>query len=162
MPERAQNAPRSSNLALAKKFTQQDRDKFQIETFEYIARYFENSLSELSARNPGIDTTFRRIDANRFSAIIYREGDSVARATIFLGDERSFANGIAYSANDTGGSNSFNELLTAQADDEGMFFKSMGMSHLVRYEERDKKLTMEGAAEMYWAMLVAPLQPQRL
>jgi hypothetical protein len=37
----------------------------------------------------------------------------------------------------------------------------MGMSHLMRYEDRDKKLTMEGAAELYWSMLIAPLQPRR-
>jgi hypothetical protein len=154
-------APRSSNLSLAKKFTQQDHDRFQLETFEYISRYFENSLSELGARNAGIDTTYRQIDANRFSAIIYRDGEPIARATIFLGTDQSFANGLAYSANDSGGSNSFNELLTVQSDDESIFFKPMGMNHLMRYEDRDKKLTMEGAAELYWSMLIAPLQPRR-
>lgn len=45
--------PRSSNLRVAKTFTQLDKDRFQIDTFEYIARYFENSLNELQARNPG-------------------------------------------------------------------------------------------------------------
>lgn len=152
--------PRSSNLGLAHKFTQQDRDKFQLETFEYIARYFENSLSELEIRNSGIQATFRRIDANRFSSIIYRDGEPVARATIFLGADRSFANGIGYSASEGGGTNSFNELLTAESDDENMYFRLMGMSHLIPYESRDKKLTMEGAAELYWSMLVAPLQPR--
>jgi hypothetical protein len=154
-------APRSSNLSLAKKFTQQDRDRFEVGTFEYIARYFENSLSELASRNAGIETTFRPVDANRFSAIVYRDGEPVARATIFLGTGNSYPEGIAYSANDIGGSNSFNELLTVQSDDESLYFKSMGMSHLMRHEDRDKKLTMEGAAELYWSMLVAPLQPRR-
>jgi hypothetical protein len=158
-PNNSLPAPRSSNLSLAKKFTQQDRDQFQMAAFDYIARYFENSLSEIQGRNRGIDTTFRRIDAQRFSAIIYRDGESVARATVFLGDDRSFTRGIAYSANDTG-SNSYNELLMAESDDEEIYFKPMGMSHLLRYENRDKKLTMEGAAELYWSMLIAPLQPR--
>lgn len=153
--------PRSSNLGLARKFTQQDRDRFELETFNYLSRYFENSLNELQSRNPGIETTFRQIDANRFSAIVYRDGEPVARATIFLGGERSYINGIAYSANDSGSSNSYNELLTVQSDDESIFFKPQGMSHLTRFEDRDKKLTMEGAAELYWSMLIAPLQPRR-
>jgi hypothetical protein len=154
-------SPRSSNLALAREFTQQDRDKFQLDTFEYIAKYFESSLSELKNRNPGIDTTFRRIDANRFSAIIYRDGDPVARAAVFLGADRSFADGIAYSSNESMGLNSYNELLTVQSDEETIYFRPTGMSHIVRYEDRDKKLTMEGAAELYWSMLIAPLQPRR-
>lgn len=157
----AQAGPRSSNLALAKNFTQQDRDSFQIEAFEYMARYFESSLIELSNRNPGVDTTFRRIDANRFSSIVYKDGEPVARATIFIGADRSFVNGIAYSQGDIGGTNSYNELLTAESDDETVYFKLMGMSHLIPYESRDKKLTMEGAAELYWSMLISPLQARR-
>lgn len=160
-PKNIAGSPRSSNLALARKFTQQDRDRFQLDTFEYIARYFESSLSELKNRNPGIDTTFRRIDANRFSSIIYKDGEPVARAAVFLGADRSFADGIAYSSNESMGLNSFNELLTVQSDDDTIYFRPTGMSHLVRYEDRDKKLTMEGAAELYWSMLIAPLQSRR-
>lgn len=157
----AASSPRSSNLALARQFTQQDRDSFQLEAFDYIARFFESSLGELSVRNPGVQTTYRRIDANRFSAIIYKDGESVARATIFLGTDRAFADGIAYSSNDMGGLNSYNELLTVKSDDQGMYFRPIGMSHLLRYEDQDKKLTMEGAAELYWSMLISPLQPRR-
>jgi len=57
--------PRSSNLRLSKTFTQLDKDQFQFETFEYIARYFENSLAELQARNAGYQGVFRRVDGNR-------------------------------------------------------------------------------------------------
>lgn len=162
-PNRATNppAPRSSNLALSREFTQQDKDEFQLQTFEYMSKYFENSLDELRSRHAGIDATFRQIDANRFSAIIYRNGEPVARASIFLGADRNFVDGIAYSSSDTGGSTSFNELLTVACDDEQIYFKTIGMSHLIPYEHRDRKLTMEGAAELYWSMLIAPLQPRR-
>lgn len=74
--------PRSSNLRVAKTFTQLDKDRFQIDTFEYIARYFENSLKELQARNPGYEGVFRRIDANRFVAAIYKDGEDAAKATV--------------------------------------------------------------------------------
>ena len=159
-PADASPFPRSSKLAITRKFTQQDKDRFKLEAFEYMGKYFENSLAELARRNEGIDVTFRRIDANRFSGIIYRSGESVTRATVYLGEDRSFADGIAYSSNETTGSNSFNELLTVTADDEKIYFKTMGMSHLLSYEDRERKLTMEGAAELYWSMLIAPLQPR--
>src|SRR4051812_48541204 len=37
--------PRSSNMRLAKSFSQRDKDGFQIDTFEFIAKFFENSLA---------------------------------------------------------------------------------------------------------------------
>jgi hypothetical protein len=42
-----------------------------------------------------------------------------------------------------------------------MYFKLMGMSHLLPHEKRERKLTMEGAADVYWSMLISPLQPRR-
>lgn len=149
-------APRSSNLRMTKQFTERDKDAFKLETFEYIAQFFENSLGELQTRNPGIEATFRRIDANRFSAVVYRNGKSVARCTVFIGD-RSFVSGIAYTASETTEGNSFNECLTTQADDQMLFLRSMGMAHF--YGRSDKeKLSQEGAAELYWGMLIEPLQ----
>jgi len=146
---------RSSNLRIAQQFSERDKDAFKLETFDYIARFFEGSLEELGARNSGIEGTFRRIDANRFSAVIYREGKAIARCTIFVGGGH-FANGIAYSATETSDSNSFNENLTVQADDQMLYLKSMGMSHY--RGSQNEKLSQEGAAELYWGMLIEPLQ----
>lgn len=61
------NVARSSNLRLKKTFNDQERDEFLESTYEYIARYFKNSLEELKARNPDICTKFKRVDATRFS-----------------------------------------------------------------------------------------------
>ncbi|MCP3392343.1 hypothetical protein NLM27_26700 [Bradyrhizobium sp. CCGB12] len=69
------SSPRSSNLRLAKDFTDRDRDQFKHESFEYIAKFFENSLQELERRNLGIETDFRRIDANRFTAAVYKAAE---------------------------------------------------------------------------------------
>ena len=154
----APSAPvaRSSNLRLAKQFTERDKDEFRLETFDFIARFFENSLRELAERNPGVDGNFRRIDANRFTAKIYKGGQSVAACTIFMGGH--FLGGIAYSANDHGNGNSFNENLTVEADDQSLFLRSMGMSF--RQRSTAEKLTQEGAAELYWTMFIEPLQRQ--
>ena len=147
-------APRSSNLRLAKTFTQRDKDKFQLETFEFIALYFENSLAELSTRNPGFEGTFRRVDANRFFATIYREGKDVARATIYVGGDTF--RGINYVQGETTQSSSMNDSLRVEADDQALYLLSMGLAG--RGLERDTKLSQEGAAEFYWGILIGPLQ----
>jgi hypothetical protein len=59
--EAASTGPRSSNLRLAKAFTERDKDKFRFEAFEFMAKFFDNSLNELSQRNPGIEGSFRRL-----------------------------------------------------------------------------------------------------
>ena len=150
-------APRSSNLGLAKSFSERDRDRFKVESFEYIARFFETSLGELEARNPGIEGSFRRIDANRFTASIYRAGQVVARCTIFIGSSM-LGNGIAFAHGETSSSNSLNESLTVTADEQSMFLHSMGMASVARQRGDDAKLSQEGAAELYWGLLIAPLQ----
>lgn len=148
-------APRSSNLRLTKEFTERDKDAFKLESFEYMARFFENSLTELQQRNADIQGAFRRIDANRFGAVIYRNGKSIARCTVSMGG-RSFFDGIAYSASDVSDSNSFNECLTVHADDQMLYMQGMGMHNLGSREQA--KLSQEGASEFYWAMLIEPLQ----
>lgn len=147
-------APRSSNLRLAQTFTERDRDQFKAETFEFMARFFEGSLQELEARNSGIEGTFRRVDANRFTAAIYRGGKAVARCTVFMGGGH-FTSGIAYTATETSDSNSYNENLSVESDDQMLYLQSMGMSFR---RGGDVKLSQEGAAELYWAMLIEPLQ----
>ncbi|MEA2822989.1 MAG: hypothetical protein QOJ86_4993 [Bradyrhizobium sp.] len=145
-------SPRSSNLRVAKQFNERDKDLFKVESFEFIAKYFENSLAELQERNPGIETAFRRIDANRFSAVVYKNGKSVSRCTIFIGD-RFLSDGIAYSSSETTESNSYNECITVEADDQALFLRGR-----MATRSDNSKLSQEGAAEFYWSMLIAPLQ----
>lgn len=149
--------PRSSNLRLAKQFGERDKDVFKVESFEFMAKFVENSLTELSQRNPGIETNYRRIDANRFSAVVYKGGKAVSRCTVFMGDRNVFG-GIAYVSNETTSSNAYNECLTVDADDQAMFLHGMGMP----MQRGDvSKLSQEGAAEYYWSMLIAPLQDRQ-
>lgn len=152
-PAIAVSGPRSSNLRLAKEFTQRDRDRFRSETYEYIARYFQNSLAELEARNPGYEGAFERVDARRFFATIYRHGKDVARATVYVGDGM-FAGGINYAHGHTADSGSFNESLSIQSDDQALYLTSLGMSSF----GEGGKLSQEGAAESLWSLMIAPLQ----
>jgi hypothetical protein len=73
--------PRSSNLRVRKEFTDLDRDRFLHQSFESIAKFFENSMQELVARSPGLDQTFRRIDVNRFTSSIYQNGQKICRGS---------------------------------------------------------------------------------
>jgi hypothetical protein len=138
-PPLSTRRPRSSALALARTFTEQNKDAFKLETFEYISRYFESSAAELTARNPGIEATFRRIDANRFSIIIYRDGQSIARCSIFMG-ERPYSSGIAYSSSDMS-TNGYNEALNVEADDQSLYLISMGMAAMGGHRGGSGKLT---------------------
>lgn len=149
------STPRSSNLRLAKSFTQRDKDQFQSETFDFIARFFENSLLELAQRNPGVEGVFRRVDANRFFATIYSNGKDVARCTIFMGGG-VFGHGINYVQGHASDSNALNESMSVEADDQTMYLRPTGMAHLGG--ERDPKLSQEGGAEYFWDILIRPLQ----
>ncbi len=150
---------RSSNLRLAKSFTQRDKDRFKNEAFEYMARFFDNSLKELAHRNAGIEGDFRRVDANRFFATVYKDGKDVAKATVYMGGDSGFGNGINYVSGHTTGNNSLNEMLTVDADDQAIFLTSMGMMHM--RGDAKQKLSEEGASELYWATFIRPLQERR-
>lgn len=147
------DAPRSSNLAIAKNFTERDRDAFLHEAFEYIAKFFENSLSELAARNSNLEGNFRRVDANRFFATLYNGGKAVERCTIYMGG--MFGKGIQLVQGETLDSSSANEMINVDADDQACFLKTMGLGI---QGGRDAKLSLEGAAEHLWAIFIRPLQ----
>jgi hypothetical protein len=143
---------RSSNLRVTKRFTDQDKDHFLQEAFEFMARYFENSLAELAKRNSGITGQFRRIDANRFTAVAYRDGKAAARCAIRLGHPTGMLSGITYSHNDSADNGSYNESLSVDHDDQTLYLKVLGMN--VRGQQKEGKLSLEGAAEIYWELFM--------
>jgi hypothetical protein len=146
--------PRSSNLRLKKSFTEADRDRFLDDTFEFMARFFENSLAELEKRNPGIETDFKRIDAHQFTAVAYRDGNARARCRIYRG---GMIGGIAYSANDRGFGDSYDESISVETDEQSLYLRALGMS-MHGSDGREARWTMEGAAEYYWSMFIESLQ----
>jgi len=124
-----------------------------------MARHFENSLEELTNRNPGVEGRFKRIDAHSFTAVIYRNGKEESRCAIRHGGSHGFGNGITYSADTRGMGNSFNEQLTVDADEQSLFLKPGGMRRwMTGRQNQPQHLTFDGAAEYYWEMLMEPLQ----
>ena len=154
--EQEVSTPRSSNLRVKKKFSDQEIDEFLEASFEYIARYFEASLSELQTRNTNITAKFKRIDANCFTASIYDNGERASECTIWSGGGQSFIGGIAYYGGITSSRNQYNESLSVENDGYSLHLKPMGMSH---YGMNDKnRLSQEGAAELFWSLLIDRLQ----
>ncbi|MCK9418651.1 MAG: toll/interleukin-1 receptor domain-containing protein [Nitrospirae bacterium] len=147
---------RSSNLRVKKKYADIEKDRFLNDAFEYIAKYFEGSLSELRSRNNDVESDFRRIDANHFVAAVYMNGSETSRCKIWLADRRSFPGGIAYSVGNSPGDSSYNESISVDDDGYILFLKPLGMAFRGRVE--NEKMGFEGAAEYLWGMFIEPLQ----
>lgn len=147
--------PRSSNLRIKKQFTERDRDKFRDETFRYIASFFEASLVELESRNELIETDFKQIDANTFTATIYENGESKAECAICLSGGFG-GNSIVYSADKSSRGNSFNNMLTIV--DDGTVLGLTASASFGLGSSNQGQLTQQGAAEAFWTFLIAPLQ----
>ncbi|CAO3414332.1 toll/interleukin-1 receptor domain-containing protein [Azospirillum doebereinerae] len=150
--------PRSSNLRIRQEFTDRDRHVFMEQAFEFMANFFENSLEELGQRNPGIETSFRRIDANHVSAAIFRSGKRMSACRIWLGGIGGrFGGDILFAYNDTGSDNSWNESVSVDADSQSLYLRPTGMASYMG-ANHDSRLTAEGAAELFWGMLIQSLQ----
>ncbi|MEW8410581.1 MAG: toll/interleukin-1 receptor domain-containing protein [Candidatus Thiodiazotropha sp.] len=151
----AQLGPRSSNLGIKKEFTDRERHAYLNEAFEYLARYFENSLQEVQTRNSEVETDFKRIDANRFEARAFVRGQEQSRCGIWLGS-LSRADGLYFSFDGVGNGNSYNESMSVGDDGSTLFLSPMGMAHFGR--NGDKELTDEGAAEYFWSLFIERLR----
>lgn len=154
----AKQHPRSSNLRVQQEFSDFDKDRFRTEAFEYIARYFENSLAELSNRNAGIRHDFKMIDAKAFEANLYdQRGRRRATCGIWMNDGRSGFGEIAYSTSGVGNRNSHNESFSVIDNGTLLGLRPIGMLSALS-GRRDIFLTDEGAAEVLWANFIEPMQ----
>jgi hypothetical protein len=142
-------------LGIKKQFTDLDKDRFRHEGFEYIAKFFENSLEELVRRNPGLEQRFRRIDANRFTATAYRNGEKVCTGSASLGGSTMGSESIEYSMTDEPRHGGMNEAVLVKADDQMIYFEALGMQSFGNSKD---KLTLQGAAELFWEIFIRPLQ----
>jgi hypothetical protein len=140
---------------LKREFTEKERDDFLDASFEYIANYFEESLRELQERNPGIESGYKRVDRNHFTASVYSGGKKRSSCRIGISSMLGRTQGIAYSSSDTAGDSSFNEMLSVHDDGFTLGLSTMG---IWSRGERDSMQTQQGAAEMLWSELIEPLQ----
>jgi hypothetical protein len=156
LPSSTAAAPRVGKLTVKKKFTQQERDDYLDDAFEVIATFFKDTLAGLEAQSPGFSGKFKRVTANHFTAVIYRDGEKAAHCGIRLGGGGVFNNQIVFSENPDS-TNSMNEGVSLADDGEQMFLKSSGTSSIVRAQQKDR-LTPHDAAELFWGVLTWRLQ----
>jgi len=147
---------RSSNLRIKRKFDDHERDEFLEDSYEYMARYFEGSLQELSLRNPQIKTRFKRLSETSFAAFIYDSGERIAECSVYYGEGAFGSPGIAYSHSSDVQRNSFNESLSVVDNGYTLQLKPLGMQ--IFDNRREEALSRQGAAEYYWGMFIRPLQ----
>ena len=149
--------PRSSNLRVRKQFTEFDKDRFRQESFDFIANYFANSMRELVDRNPdaGLAERFQRVDAHRFTAAVYQNGEKVCKGSASVSDGLMGRDAIQYQTDDNPRSNVMNEAVYVKADDQTMYLEPLGMS---TYSQQKEKLTQQGAAEFLWNLFIRTLQ----
>lgn len=140
--------PRSGNLSLPKTFSDLDKDRASREGFEYVARYFENSLFELKQRNPGIEVEFQSVDSSAFTCAIYLHGTRTGQCGVWRGDRLHGVGSVCFS-HDGMVRNSYNESLSLADNGQSLGFRTMmefsGNSH-------NTLLTNEGMAEHLWDM----------
>jgi len=117
--------------------------------------FSDSLLDELKVRNKEVETDFRRVNANRFTATIYSKGKEASRCNIWLGDRSSISSGIMYSSGSYN-NNSYNESLNVEDDGYTMYLKALGMQF--RRQDREEKMTFEGGSEYYWSMFIGYLQ----
>lgn len=150
------SAPRSSNLRVRKEFSDAEAVRFLDDAFEFIFRFFENTVTELQKRNPAIEGRVKRSDHERFAVELFQNGSRASAATIFM--SRSFGDPmIAYSSELSDRGTSINGGFRAEHDDQIQFLRPW-MFMFARGSDEDAKLSFHGAAELLWEQVVGPLQ----
>jgi len=152
---RESHVERSSNLRIKRRFTDEEKDSFLSESYQYIRSFFEASLKELESRNNGVSIRYEESDSRTFTGIIYVSGEEKESCTIHLPDNNSAFSGITYTHGKA--ARGINESLSIEDDGYLMQLKpTMNFGTGVRRVEGF--LTQQGAAEFYWEMLISRLQ----
>ncbi len=146
---------RSSNLRATRRFTDHEKDQFLLTAFEYMARFFENSIEELQKRNPQVQGKFRTVDANRFTANVYQNGRMVNECCIRLEGRGQTGFGIVYGPEAY--QNTMNASLGVIDDGYSLYLKPQFEFGLLSSNEK-QHLNFEGAAEYFWSHFIECLQ----
>jgi hypothetical protein len=109
----------------------------------------------LRERNPDVQGSVDRIDSRRFSAVLYRNGKTLAECSVRL-DGMGRRNGLVFSYSADASQGSYNELFSAEAGDQSIYFTTLGLS--MTGKGRDEHLSQEGAAERLWALFIQRAQ----
>src|SRR5947199_2951029 len=101
-----------------------------------MARFFENAMQELVTRNPGIDQRFQRVDATHFTAALYQHGQKVVKGSASISGVNFGSDSIEYVMDDNPRHGGTNEAVSVKADDQTLYFQSLGMQSYGREKEK--------------------------
>lgn len=146
--------PRSANLQIPRTLTDRDRDDYVEKSFEFLAEFFANSLAELEARHGHLSGKVTRLDARRFTAVIYREGRKASAITVYMGGGWGHGRGISFNNDDRGETNSSNGSFDLPSRGEELRFQSL----FNRFGGEKEMFGHEEVAEAIWASFIEPLQ----
>lgn len=146
--------PRSANLQIPRVLTDRDRDDYIEMSFEFLAEFFANSLAELEARHGHLSGKITRLDARRFTAVIYREGRKASAVTVYTGGGWGHGRGISFNNDDRGETNSSNGSFDLPSRGEELRFQSL----FNRFGGEKEMFGHEEVAEAIWASFIEPLQ----
>ncbi|MFP4381880.1 MAG: toll/interleukin-1 receptor domain-containing protein [Candidatus Sumerlaeia bacterium] len=147
---------RSSNLRVKRKFSDYEKQTFLQEGYDYIKRYFSNSLSELEKRNQCVTTHFNEDGGNTFEAKIFVNGEMKSYCSISIAPSHWSNNMIRYSSNPNNGPNTMNDSLNLGDDGYIQFFS--GNTGFISHQSNSNQLSNEGAAEYFWESFIRYLQ----
>ena len=148
--------PRSANLSIPRQYSDLDRDRLLRDAFAFVQEYFANSLDEARARNAFVEGDVVVLDATRFTAACYREGQKLSAITVFTGGIAR--GGIGYHLSDAGDANTANGIFRLAEDDNGFGFRGQFDGLGYGQEEIRRK---EDVAEVVWSVFFRPMQAKR-
>ncbi len=149
---------RSANVAVERRFTDLDRDRFVRQTFEFVTEFFANSLAEVQARALDVEGSIVNLDANRFTAAAYRDGRKAAAITVFMGGMSRTGREISFHLSDDGATNTSNGSFFIKDDEGELAFKSLFGSFR---GSQEKLVGPEEVAEQIWSAFFEPLSRTR-
>lgn len=154
-----QQRPRSGNLRINKAPTDLERDEFISEAFEYIYEFLANSIDELRSRNDGVDGRLKRLDANRITAALYKDGKKRSAITIFTGGLHGGERQITFNMSDAGQTNMSNGGYRLTNGERGLLFADAESFLGINVKNRGSSDKAD-VAESLWTKLIEPLQQQ--
>lgn len=143
-----------------KKITQLDKDRFIKELYQGIVKYFDEGLTQLKQHDNRIEIDMTKVTELKFIATVYLDGEIESQCKIWLGGTFG-SSGISYAIGngymDVSSDNSFNDWLSIEEDENGLFTKGSGMMYM--FQNQDKKIRNgQEAGAYFWTSFIQPLE----
>jgi hypothetical protein len=137
--------------AMAKRFTQRDKDMFLKQGFATVAEYFRAALRDLETEYQEVDTDLTEVHKFKFLSTAYVRGEVASRCKIWIGGLTS-SDSIAYQCGSVGldSDDSFNDLLSVTDDGHSLGFEPSHMWLGGDPEGAKTLLAAEDAAKYLW------------